>query len=110
MVQKLPNGVNFRVKNDSSKAEQVIHHDRLTPVRVIEEEHPPAKNLVLPSPSKDIAQLPQNDPSDSDSDDSDESENNSASSDEPVVEPRYPRRVRVQRRIENTIPWDAVNL
>ena len=33
IVEKLPNGVNFRIRNDSSAEMKVVHHDRLSPVR-----------------------------------------------------------------------------
>ena len=33
VIEKLPNGVNFRVVNDSTKALKVVHHDRLSPVK-----------------------------------------------------------------------------
>ena len=30
--EKLPNGLNFKVTNDSSKSEKIIHQDRLSPL------------------------------------------------------------------------------
>ena len=33
IVEKLPNGVNFKVKNESSGIVQIVHHDRLIPMK-----------------------------------------------------------------------------
>ena len=87
IVQVLPNGRNFKIKHRRNGHEQVVHHDRLQPVR---------------SPSED------NGSSDDVSSSSDDSEN-----EEPIVEDnpnrRYPLRVRKQRQVEGAIPWDAIN-
>ena len=33
IVEKLPNGVNFKIKNENSNETTVVHHDRLSPVK-----------------------------------------------------------------------------
>ena len=33
VIEKLPNGVNFRITNEQTNQQKVVHHDRLTPVR-----------------------------------------------------------------------------
>ena len=33
IMEKLPNGVNFKIKNDSTGVTQNVHHDRLIPVK-----------------------------------------------------------------------------
>ena len=33
IMEKLPNGVNFCIVNDSTKNEKIVHHNRLTPIK-----------------------------------------------------------------------------
>ena len=33
VIDKLPNGVNFRIINDHSRQQKIVHYDRLMPVR-----------------------------------------------------------------------------
>ena len=107
ILERLPNGVNFRVRHDRSREEKVVHHDRLYPVKG----------------GEDLNHDQSSEPSDSDSDtDFDEatssvfSPEDAASSDELSDSPaasrerRYPARDRVQREIPGAIPWDVVRL
>ena len=97
--EKLGNGVNFKIKRDSTKKEMVVHHDRLIPIR----------NLPIPA-STPVYEL-------SGTDSDDESDDDVTHQDEPdddvnhqqINSPRYPRRNRVQRQIEGAIPWDAID-
>ena len=107
IVEKLSNGVNFRVRNDHSREEKVVHHDRLFPVKGGVVHH-----------GRDRPAEP-SDHSDSDSDEGSTSEyspGEDVSSDEQEHVPaatradRYPSRNRVQREIPGAIPWSAVQL
>ena len=33
VLSRLPNGVNFRIVNDRTREEKVVHHDRMNPVK-----------------------------------------------------------------------------
>ena len=95
VISKLPNGVNFHVKNDSSRKEKIVHHDRMIPAR-LETQKSTATRLSKELPAEPEAT------SSSESDDS-------SSDDDAVVEHRYPRRERAQRRIPGAIPWKTIN-
>ena len=60
--------------------------------------------VPIPPPTND------NEATDGDSESSDESGAESASADDSVHEPRYPRRVCVARQIDGAILWEAVPL
>ena len=112
VIEKLPNGVNFRISNDKTREEKVVHHDRLTP----------AKTMIRPTPTRDhedrhVIEYSSGSSSDSDSgseDEYDPTESDSSSSDNPDVPPdhegrRYPLRARQQRLIPGSIPWSALD-
>ena len=117
VAERLPNGVNVRIRNETTKDEKIVHHDRLTPVR--ESEHQPAQR----QPPIDSRPQPirKDSESDTDSDDStfrgDESRSDydpssddvsSADSDVNDEQRRYPARDRRQRVIPGAIPWSSV--
>ena len=117
VVQRMPNGVNVRIQNETTKEEKVVHHDRLTPVRE-SEHHPPQRqqrNGSRPHPIRKDSE------SDTDSDDStfrgdasrsdyDPSSDDVSSADSDVNDEqrRYPTRDRPQRVIPGAIPWSSV--
>ena len=116
IVEKLPNNVNFKIKNLSTQETKVVHHDRLTPVcdsfgRREDREFTRGDTKQLSESETD---------SDTDSDnegtlrnndsDYEPSSTDTSSSDSEVVndERRYPQRERQQRVIPGAIPWGAV--
>ena len=113
IVEKLPNGVNFKVSNDSTRAQQVFHHDRLSPVKTSEDLDPRAVNPGMHGTKKNSIRQPQR-PAVTESDETDSDSGDDAgpesSNDSDNAEPRYPRRVRVPRQIDGAIPWDAVRI
>ena len=105
---KMPNGVNFRIVNDKSREEKVVHHDRLSPV----------KGAIIPSALPSAPVDPTTDSSDSDSDahsgyvPSSNSSSEDDLPDEGGIEPqasRYPRRNRQQRSIPGGVSWNEVD-
>ena len=112
IVEKLPNGVNFKVSNDSTRAQQVFHHDRLSPVKTSEELDPRAVNPGTHGTKKNSIRQPQRPVTESDETDSDSGDDAGpeSSTDSDDAEPRYPRRVRIPRQIDGAIPWDAVRI
>ena len=118
VTQKLPNGVNFEIINDSSKEKKVVHHDRLSPVKecLLDKEVTPRE----PRTSRENERWDQYDEistsesgTNSDVSDYDVQSNDSASDIEEriVIQPRiYPERVRTQQQIPGAIPWDAIQI
>ena len=68
--EKLPNGLNFKVTNDSSKSEKIIHHDRLSPAKAMPSSQ---RNYI----SEDGVHDSTGDEEDLSSDNSEESDNDS---------------------------------
>ena len=121
VLQKLPNGVNFKIRNELTNETKVVHHDRLTPVREEVEDQrlqlrhlQPKSHHGLPECSTEL---------DTDSDDSTFRGDASHSDYEPGSddvssadsadfeandERRYPARDRRQREIPGAVPWSAV--
>ena len=107
VVECLPNGLNFRIQNDSTKNQKVVHHNRITPVKSHETvspvKEPKAKAQTTPSKASDVetrkrmieGYLSSSEESASDTE-----------NDEPTVR-RYPLRERRQRVIERTLPSDT---
>ena len=92
-MEKLPNGVTFKIRNDTSGIVQNVHHDRLMPMKQnVKDNYDNQKTTINNNDYVDDLSA-----SESESD-------QSASMDE--NEHRYPRRVRQQRNLEGTIPWD----
>ena len=103
IIDKMPNGVNFRVRNNASGQTQIVHHDRLTP----------RKKHV--DPQINIDKGPEMyGSSDSDSSDTNICDSNSSDDDHEInieiPENRYPIRNRRQRVIERAIPWDSISI
>ena len=115
ITEILPNGLNFKVVNDSSKSEKIIHHDRLSPAKTESGSMQPSKPTAPSDSGEAIDEGEVMSHSDSSDDDDDtlggpiNSDDDNTDSD--TVEPRrYPIRDRAPRHIEGAIPWDAVNL
>ena len=100
IVSKLPNGVNFHIKNDASRKERIVHHDRMVPARIS------ADNAVPVT-----IDLPPNNPSTENisSYDSDSDSSSYESAEEEPAERRYPRRNRTQRSVPGSIPWNSIS-
>ena len=115
VVQKLPNGVNFKIECPRSKKTKIVHHNRLSPVRGLSRKS-----------SRNTSHLTETAETAPDQILNDESSEDSASSDDEsdtivgqgigqhvnlqdVPDRRYPARNRVQRQIEGAIPWDQVH-
>ena len=119
VLEKLPNGVNFKIIN-SKKEEKIVHHDRLSPVlgsvKPSNQEKPPPSQRNISNDSISRPTYDTNSSSDSDSclsdhdlDDTSESkEENDIEAEIPIRD--RPRRVRRCRTIPNTIPWDVIKL
>ena len=118
VVRKLPNGVNFEIRNVATKEVKIVHHDRLTPVRE-NDIHTP----IQPRRRNVTLQLPADDDSESETDSDDgtfqgdasqsdyeptSGDESSADSEVNEEERRYPARERVQREIPGAVPWSAV--
>ena len=121
VLEKLPNGVNFKIKNDSTGETKVVHHDRLSPVKE-DSIHP---EIVHNNPDRYARDEDRSSSDDSDSDstfrgnnehsdfeeDSNDSVTDSDSDDAVVGSPRrYPQRIRRPRALPGTVPWSAINI
>ena len=109
VIRKLPNGVNFEIRNDDTREKKVVHHDRLTPVKSSPVD---AKLQSKQVPRKTVNQG-QDEESSATESGSEDSEYEAGSSDSDpgnVVERRYPQRNRIQRHIPGAVPWSAVDM
>ena len=109
IVEKLPNGVNFRIE-DSNKERKVVHHDRLLPVILNElSTTSPNQRRLKAKPSLDNS-----DQSSASDYSSAELECKSDSSGESDIEENHerlrPRRQIRTRGLSGTIPWSALKL
>ena len=132
VMDKIPNGVNFRIKNDRNE-EKIVHHDRIYPVsgstpqqRTVSEKVPEAQsppvtldNAPLLSTTTlldDVTEGSLNSDSDRFSNyepTTDSSSDNDSSSNDEQSEAgvhRYPQRVRHRRIIHGAVPWSDVQL
>ena len=103
MVATYPNGVNFKIEDESAK-QQVVHHNRLSPVR----ESPNHDNDDSSDDSE--PDVTGNDEDGSATDDTSTSGESAGSAGEEVPPRRYPLRERRQRQFPDMVPWDAVDL
>ena len=118
VLRKLPNGVNFEIKNVATREVKIVHHDRLTPVREHDIHQP-----IQPSREENTLYHPAVAESESDTDSDDgtfrrdashsdyepsSADESSADSEANEEERRYPRRERTQRGIPGAVPWSAV--
>ena len=101
IMEKLPNGVTFKIRNDSSGTVQNVHHDRLIPMKQNDKEIYDNQEAITIN-RDDVAALSD---SESESDYSTLMDEN-----EHQIEHRYPRMVRQHRKLEGSIPWDAIDL
>ena len=107
VVECLPNGLNFRIQNDSNKNQKVVHHNRITPVKSHESVSPVKgpKAKAQTTPSKDLNVESKRRKFEEYSSSSEESASDTEN-DGPIVR-RYPLRERRQRVIEGTVPSDT---
>ena len=110
IIEKLNNGVNFRIRNDKSSALKIVHHDRLKPVFIDDKAVKCNPQPVNPNRSTmDDIMLSE----ESESEPDEECPNNTASSSEseneqPDIPRRYPLRNRTASRYPGVIPWDTL--
>ena len=107
IIEKLPNGVNFRIKNEANGSIQNVHHDRLIPFKKATSEHKQANDRSANDSSGDQGNTSESESEnevDVEAEDSDSSENSVENSN------RYPVRNRQPRIIEGAIPWDAIDI
>ena len=109
IVEKMPNGVTFRISNNDTGVTKVVHHDKLKLVRsspsMADSSHrEPGLECHRESEgsTSSASSSVHSDYSPSESDDSD------SSVEEPVANRRYPVRNRPARVLPGAIPWDAV--
>ena len=112
VVSKLPNGVNFRIVNDKSREEKVVHHDRISPFKAtptrIPEHREPVRMPEIDEDNSSDSDYSSSDYEPNPSDDS--SADDDAADDAGVqVEQRYPRRDRERRVLPGTVSWDDVD-
>ena len=121
VIDKLPNGVNFKIRNDQSHEEKIVHHDRIYPVKgpisvpqTTQNNMPGRKSRVTTQIAGDGSDSSSSGSSEhSDYEPSSEDESDSENSDSVESEEdnhRYPQRVRQQRSIPGAIPWSAVRI
>ena len=114
VLEKMPNGLNFRITNHHSNEEKIVHHDRLTPK--IKGNHEISKSLPLLDPNiRNDCETFDNNASSSSSEEVYEPSTNDGSSSEGEHSVnrevrRYPLRHRNQRLLPGSIPWSAVNI
>ncbi len=126
VLEKLPNGVNFKIKNTSTNETKIVHHDRLSPVRGNLDEVAMKKRRRVDDNQRDESDNT-SDTTDSDdgtfrgneersdyepssdelsSDDSEVNDEQGAVAD--VGARRFPARNRAPRVIPGTIPWSSI--
>ena len=106
VLEKLANGVNFRIQNDSTKKTQFVHHNQLYPAKIVDTPENTRQGDTEHNEGEIVTQDVQVDDAflDEDFSSSDESET------DPGQNRRYPMRNRRQRTIEGSIPWDSINV
>ena len=101
IIEKLPNGVTFKIRNDTNGIMKNIHHDRLIQRKQNDKDDYDNQKTTLNN-KNDVIDL---------SDPKSESDNSTCmDKKEHEIEHRYPRRVHQQRNLEGTIPWDAIDI
>ena len=115
VIQKMPNGVTFRIINEGTGVRKIVHHDKLSPVRgddsvpPIDGEAQPDQNSDNDVPDSDGWTSSAESSAHSDYSPSESSElDDSDSEAEPDDGRRYPLRERTARVIPGAIPWDAL--
>eukprot|EP00795_Rhopilema_esculentum_P011292 gene11292-biopygen11554 len=124
VLQKLPNGVNFKIENDQTKETKTVHHDRLTPVAMDKNTDRPVQDVMFHDRSfrqDDILDRFASKTNDSESDEervytsSDEdyttdTDNEEFHDDNERPYRRYNLRERRARHFPENIPWTAIQL
>ena len=119
VLRKLPNGVNFEIRDPKSKIIKIVHHNRLSPAMPDSRKGYRRRcKKITAAVNKDLlaksgACTSDSEYSDSDSndpvlDDQDPTENDAVT--QAVVPRRYPERNPVPRVVEGAVSWDDVNI
>ena len=109
VLRKLPNGVNFQIKNEKNNSTKIVHHNRLKAVN----DNTVEGSIFEGNDKKSLMEeiISEDSTTNMSDDESDYSPSDSDVSDHDVIEDRrYPIRQRVQREIPGAIPWDAIQL
>ena len=111
VLRKMPNNVNFEIKNDRSSTTSIVHHDRLKPLRGSGTPRVRAKN-IYPTSSSDTDDSPHSDysPGSEIEESNSDAESDDGDCDGEPARPRYPQRERQARVIPGAIPWDSIQL
>ena len=118
VLSKLPNGVNFRIANDKTREEKVVHHDRISPVKGEVMLQPSGDKVrpLMPKEAEPFKELSESSDSNSDvhseyepSSESSSGEESSSEDNDPAAGPRYGRRNRRQRVIPGGLSWREVD-
>ena len=127
VMQKLPNGLNFKIFNNHTRETKIVHHDRLTPFKETADADNSKCNLDNhrhnsnisdnKSAVSDVVESSEYESSDEESFESTSSDNfqsdmdtNDDDSEPEILHREYPRRERRMRQFPGNIPWDAVRL
>ena len=110
VLEKLPNGVNFKIEN-LRKERKVVHHDRLLPIVGDGIADNSGEDSIDETMSQDADTDESNDSdySPSGSEQSEQSDEDNAPLDN-IPARDHPRRQRLTRNIPGTIPWDVIRI
>ena len=112
VLQKLPNGVNFRIEN-SRKEQKVVHHDRLLPFIERDTDLQSEDELIehdIPEDERSVASESLSDSSGSDYEEERPEDPNPQLQEDNAPQRNYPRRNRRVRTLPDTIPWSVIDV
>ena len=111
ILQRLPNGVTFKIRSRNNET-KVVHHDRLLPVVVNDDESSAeiSDNACAPQDPETLSVVSSDMSSSSESDfevDDDDSVDSEPEMIDVPLRRHYPRRNRQARHFPGAIPWNA---
>ena len=112
VLQKLPNGVNFRIEN-SRKEQKVVHHDRLLPFIERDTDLQSDDELIehdIPEDERSVASESLSDSSGSDYEETRPEDPNPQLQEDNAPQKNYPRRNKRVRTLPDTIPWSVIDI
>ena len=131
VLRKLPNGVNFEILKDKTQEQKIVHHDRLSPCKIIPFVEPSigypnrpttttgsakGKNVVNDTVYSSVnSEESSKDSEESASSESEieydnDSDTEVSDNDHEIPDRRYPQRQRRARQLPENIPWNAIKL
>ena len=111
-LQKLPNGVNFRIGN-SHKEQKVVHHDHLLPFIERDTDLKSEDKLIendLPDDERSFSSESLSNSSGSDYEDKLQKDPNPQLQEDNAPQRNYPRRNRRVHTLPDTIPWSVIDI